>query len=791
MNIKARILIGFLLSIIISSGGITIITAIEMKSSAKEEYWENSHVQLRLVDHYFTAFFDENIQVASFLSQAPSLIESATLFPNFSDPNKKVDHDPKKLPIKAQELVTLWHQVQSSKPAISAIYAGFSNGHFGSNLSGHPGNGFNPTKRPWYEAAKASPNLGTIGEAYRSFTGDTVAAVVYKILTPTEELAGILGIDISLNTLNSLINSLNFGKTGYFVLIEESGRVIANPKMPEDNFKKLADLPEKAWKEIFDANSATMISTIDGTEMFVSSIKSNTGFRILSLVSADEIYASMYAMLWKISILTLLAAFIVFIVALYFVRSIFSPLNMLVDGADKLAHGDFSAIPARKNFYGELLVLRNTMQNMADELKERLGFAQSIMHGISMPFIVADTQGKIIYINKPFIDFLGLTENPKTYYGETVHNLLRLEEGNVSMLDKTIATGKSEHLVPIEYTNYLNEKKSAIVTSTPLLDLDGKLLGGSMLLSDMTEARIQQNQILELNKQIIASVKGAQNISEDQNAAFDTLVLQLQNTSQTAEEQENASEQTTMQIDDMIQTLEDLSEQAKETAKGSQDTRKEALDGKKIVQKTKDCISRMAKEANNVEDGMKILREESENISHVVDLIKDVADQTNLLALNAAIEAARAGEAGRGFAVVADEVRKLAEKTMQATEEVNGNVANLQEKMNSSINQMEQTVELILLSDDLATQSESSLERIVSIAEQSMDEVTSVAEATLQQTYIGAKVAQSMQDIKEKAHRTTVEMNESEKLVNTLTMLAADLNVLIYAMNPDNIENKS
>ena len=310
-----------------------------------------------------------------------------------------------------------------------------------------------------------------------------------------------------------------------------------------------------------------------------------------------------------------------------------------------------------------------------------------------------------------------------------------------------------------------------------------------MLVSDITEARVQQNKILELNKQIIASVKGAQNISGDQTSAFETLVLQLQNTSQTAEDQENASEQTTMQIDDMIQTLEDLSEQAKETAKGSQDTRKEALDGKEIVQKTKDCISRMAKEAGNVEDGMKILREESENISHVVDLIKDVADQTNLLALNAAIEAARAGEAGRGFAVVADEVRKLAEKTMQATEEVNGNVANLQEKMNSSINQMEQTIELIRLSDDLATQSETSLERIVSIAEQSMGEVTSVAEATLQQTYIGAKVAQSMQDIKEKAHETALGMSESEKLVDTLTMLATDLNVLIHAMNPDNIEN--
>jgi len=782
MSIKLRILFGFLFAIIIGAGGMTGLTAYEMSNSAKEQYWKTSLTQLSVADRYLTSFFGEYLRTAAFLAQIPDLANSEEFFLDFSDPNEKVTYDVNNLDLRAQELVMLWRQMHKSNPSIFEIFTGYPNRRYGTSLETWPASGFDSSKRPWYVAVTNSSNPSVIGSAYMSQTGDAVVAVAHKILSPTGALVGALGIDINLNTLNSFIDDLNFGKTGFFVLIEESGRVLANPKFPNDNFKMIADLPDKAWQKIFNADKPTMDISIGGTDMFVSSFKSETGFRILSIVSADEIYANMYTVLWNISFLTLLGLICISAVTPWFISSIFSPLNLLIVGASKLAKGDFAAIPAKSFFYGEILTLRNAMAHMAVQLKEQLGFAQSIMHGITMPFVITDTNGKITYINEQFMEYWELKDKNKDYIGRSAYAFFKLEPNKKSLLEQTINSGVPQHQVPYTHFGDNNKKKYMHITTTLLKDMDGILLGGSMLISDMTDAHEQQNRILSLNEQIIASTKNAQIISQNQNRTFSALVDQLQMTSQTATEQEQASDKTTTQLDAMIQTLEQLAEKSKQTAESSQETRKEALEGQDIVQKTKDCISEMAKQADNVEKGMGTLRDEAESINRIVDLIKDVADQTNLLALNAAIEAARAGEAGRGFAVVADEVRKLAEKTMQATIEVNNNVAALQSKMNESIDQMGQTVKLIHLSNDLAAKSEESLVRIVAIAEHSVVEVTNMAEATLEQSEAGNEVSSSMQDIKERAHQTVLDMRDSELFVEELAASATKLKVLMDAM---------
>jgi len=165
---------------------------------------------------------------------------------------------------------------------------------------------------------------------------------------------------------------------------------------------------------------------------------------------------------------------------------------------------------------------------------------------------------------------------------------------------------------------------------------------------------------------------------------------------------------------------------------------------------------------------MTVLGKKAEEIGRVLDVISDIADQTNLLALNAAIEAARAGEAGRGFAVVADEVRKLAEKTMSATKEVAQAISGVQEVARNNVEHVNAAVEKIALATRLADTSGKALEEIVSMVNATSDQVRSIATAAEEQSAASEEISRSIGDINNIASEMSETMQHSALSVSAL-----------------------
>ena len=179
--------------------------------------------------------------------------------------------------------------------------------------------------------------------------------------------------------------------------------------------------------------------------------------------------------------------------------------------------------------------------------------------------------------------------------------------------------------------------------------------------------------------------------------------------------------------------------------------------------------------ALGLQDNMKELGQQAESIGGVMNVISDIADQTNLLALNAAIEAARAGEAGRGFAVVADEVRKLAEKTMDATKEVGGNIQAIQHSARTNIDEVTNAVQNIGEATELANASGQALREIVELASSNSSVVASIATAAEEQSATSEEINNALGDVTRIVAETADGMVQASSAVQDLAQTAQQL----------------
>ena len=179
---------------------------------------------------------------------------------------------------------------------------------------------------------------------------------------------------------------------------------------------------------------------------------------------------------------------------------------------------------------------------------------------------------------------------------------------------------------------------------------------------------------------------------------------------------------------------------------------------------------------------MTALTGQAQAISRIMEVISDIADQTNLLALNAAIEAARAGEAGRGFAVVADEVRKLAEKTMHSTTDVGEAIQSIQSSTARNMDQVDRAVETIRRATNSINQSGTALGEIVVMADNTADQVRAIAVASEQQSASSDEINRAVTQVNVIAGETAKAMQEAAGAVSSLTGEARTLVGLIEKM---------
>ncbi|WP_432737467.1 methyl-accepting chemotaxis protein [Maridesulfovibrio sp. FT414] len=271
-------------------------------------------------------------------------------------------------------------------------------------------------------------------------------------------------------------------------------------------------------------------------------------------------------------------------------------------------------------------------------------------------------------------------------------------------------------------------------------------------------------------------------ISENIMNAADNLTVRVDQVNEFTIQQRDRANETATAMEEMNATVLEVAKNAGLAAESAEYSKRKAETGSGKVNDLVGSINDVSELSEEMRVNLEELGRNAEGIGSIMNVINDIADQTNLLALNAAIEAARAGEAGRGFAVVADEVRKLAEKTMQATKEVEEVIHAIQKSSSQNIRCMESTTKAVDQSKGLAGEAGGSLKEIVTYVETTSDQVRSIATASEEQSASSEEINRAMDDINNIAFEISSDMSKATSALHQLKDLSEQLMELIHKL---------
>ena len=243
--------------------------------------------------------------------------------------------------------------------------------------------------------------------------------------------------------------------------------------------------------------------------------------------------------------------------------------------------------------------------------------------------------------------------------------------------------------------------------------------------------------------------------------------------------QNNEIEQAATAVNEMTSAVEEVARNAVSTSEASKNATTSAGDGRDLVQETVSAIERMSADVQSTATLIGELANESRDIGKVLDVIRGLADQTNLLALNAAIEAARAGEAGRGFAVVADEVRALAHRTQQSTSEIERMIGSIQSGTEHAVDSMRNSTERAESTLNIARGAGMSLDTINSAIVEINERNLVIASAAEEQAQVAREVDRNLVNIRDLSVQSATGANQTSAASNELSRLALDLSNMV------------
>ncbi len=515
--------------------------------------------------------------------------------------------------------------------------------------------------------------------------------------------------------------------------------------------------------------------------------KENDPLAIISLrYSVNDDYAAIINQRFAAILITLGAIVLSFFVLMIFLKKqVIKDLILSVNQIKKLATGDISDIKEISR-NDELGILSSSIKKLQTALKGQSQVAGEIAKGnLSAEVSLLsdnDTLGRAMLTMENSISSLIKDVNSLAVAAKSGDLYKRVNEENHSGDFRKIVKGFNETMDAFCFPIEANSKiLSKISEGDFTVRLEGEYNGDFYTIKEST------NKVIESMTEALSHFSNAIEETSDSSHQISNSIEEI---AAGVEEQASQTSEVAAAIDQVTKTINETTKNAGRAAENAKKAGEIASEGGRVVQSTVKGMEKIAEVVTKAAETVKQLGSNSNQIGEIIQVINDIADQTNLLALNAAIEAARAGEAGRGFAVVADEVRKLAEKTTKATKEISQMIKNIQKDTVEAVVSIELGTEEVEKGREMANKAGESLKEIIGASNHVLDEVTMVASASEEQSATAEQISKNIEGINNISRESSEGIKKIAMSTEKLNELMNNLHVLIHRFKIITAEDK-
>lgn len=499
-------------------------------------------------------------------------------------------------------------------------------------------------------------------------------------------------------------------------------------------------------------------------------------------------------------------------------NTIVKPITLLDLNAKEIINGNYNIKLSNTDRKDEVGHLNLSFEKMINKIQDEIARATSFQTGVNGAFFIVDNDLTLRFINQAACDIVGFNKSPEEIIGKLkVKDVFGTDSISRKAIEGVFMKGEK-----ISLRNRAGEEIPILVQSGPIYNSKKEMDGSFVFFTDLREVEEknkeylreqikpiaaiieklasgdftqelelnEDNVLYELGLTINKMINELRNVLENVKETIQATASAAEQISSSSEEMASGAQEQNIQVNEISRSIEhmtkaiiEMSKNITEVSQMSQRSSQYAKAGTEKTIETKEGMNKIVNSSQEAADIIASLANKTDQIGEITKVIDDIANQTNLLALNAAIEAARAGEQGRGFAVVADEVRKLAERTTKATKEIAETIKSIQSEVKEADKSMANAKASVFEGMKLTEEIDKVLQEIYQSAKAVSELIDNIVAASQEQSISADEISKNIENIASVAEQSATSTGQIATAANNLARLTVNLEELFSKFN--------